>query len=89
MTLFSVITPELSDQSANSFYGWPGDSIDFGTAEEPNFSSDDTGQYGKVYLSYTLKSNRNITTSGTWTGHGRGINSIMSLFISIEYIYLL
>ena len=46
MTLFSVITPELSDQSANSFYGWPGpfsgDSIDFGTAEEPNFSSDDT-----------------------------------------------
>ena len=42
LTLFSVITPELSDQSANSFYGWPGDSIDFGTAEEPNFSSDDT-----------------------------------------------
>ena len=46
LILFSVITPELSDQSANSFYGWPGqfsmDSNDFGTAEEPNFSSDDT-----------------------------------------------
>ena len=34
----------------------------------------DTGQYGKVYVSYTLKSNPNITTSGTWTGHGRGIS---------------
>jgi len=40
-----VITPELSDQSANSFYGFGQfsmDSIDFGAGEEPNFSSDDT-----------------------------------------------
>jgi hypothetical protein len=52
------------------------DSVNVGKYESTfNFSSDDTGQYGKVYLSYTLKSNRNITTSGTWTGHGRGINS--------------
>lgn len=42
--LFSVITPQLSDHSENSFYGFGQfsmDSIDFGT-EEPNFSSDDT-----------------------------------------------
>ena len=28
----------------------------------------------QVYVSYTLRSNPNITTSGTWTGHGRGIS---------------
>ena len=44
MILFSVNTPELSDHSDNSFYGWGQvtiDSIDYGT-QEPNFSSDDT-----------------------------------------------
>ena len=37
-------------------------------------SSADTGQYGKVYLSYTLTSNPNIPNSGTWIGYGRGIS---------------
>ena len=44
LILFSVNTPELSDHSDNSFYGWGQvtiDSIDYGT-QEPNFSSDDT-----------------------------------------------
>ena len=43
MIIFSVITPELSDHSADSFHGFGQltmDSIDYGT--EPNFSSDDT-----------------------------------------------
>ena len=51
------------------------DSITVGKLESTiNLSSADTGQYGKVYVSYTLRSNPNITTSGTWTGHGRGIS---------------
>jgi len=51
------------------------DSITVGKLESTiNLSSADTGQYGKVYVSYTLTSNPNITTSGTWTGHGRGIS---------------
>ena len=51
------------------------DSITVGKLESTiNLSSADTGQYGKVYVSYTLRSNPNIATSGTWTGHGRGIS---------------
>ena len=51
------------------------DSITVGKLESTiNLSSADTGQYGKVYVSYTLTSNPNIPNSGTWTGHGRGIS---------------
>lgn len=34
----------------------------------------DTGQYGKVYVSYTFTQNPYITGSGTWKGHGRGMS---------------
>ena len=51
------------------------DSVTAGKYESTiNLSSPATGQYGKVYVSYTLKSNVNIPNSGTWTGHGRGIS---------------
>ena len=53
------------------------DSITVGKLESTiNLSSPDTdiGQYGKVYLSYTLTSNPNIPNSGTWIGYGRGIS---------------
>ena len=51
------------------------DSVTVGKYESTiNLSSPATGQYGKVYVSYTLKSNVNIPNSGTWTGHGRGIS---------------
>ena len=51
------------------------DSVTVGKYESTiNLSSPATGQYGKVYVSYTLTSNPNIPNSGTWTGHGRGIS---------------
>ncbi|MDB2611839.1 hypothetical protein N9Z24_03705, partial [Gammaproteobacteria bacterium] len=37
-----------------------------------NAESDAAGQYGKVYVSYKLKSTSD--TGGTWTGQGRGIS---------------
>ena len=55
---------------------WSIDSVTVGKLESTiNMSSADTGQYGKVYLSYTLTSNPNIPNSGTWIGYGRGISS--------------
>ena len=55
---------------------WSIDSVTVGKSESTiNMSSADTGQYGKVYLSYTLTSNPNIPNSGTWIGYGRGISS--------------
>ena len=54
---------------------WSIDSVTVGKLESTiNMSSADTGQYGKVYLSYTLTSNPNIPNSGTWIGYGRGIS---------------
>lgn len=54
---------------------WSIDSVNVGKLESTiNMSSADTGQYGKVYLSYTLTSNPNIPNSGTWIGYGRGIS---------------
>ena len=54
---------------------WSIDSVTGGKLESTiNMSSADTGQYGKVYLSYTLTSNPNIPNSGTWIGYGRGIS---------------
>ena len=54
---------------------WSIDSGTVGKLESTiNMSSADTGQYGKVYLSYTLTSNPNIPNSGTWIGYGRGIS---------------
>ena len=54
---------------------WKIDSITVGKLESTiNLSSADTGQYGKVYVSYTLTSNPNIPNSGTWIGYGRGIS---------------
>ena len=51
------------------------DSVTVGKYESTiNLSSPATGQYGKVYVSYTLTSNPSIPNSGTWTGHGRGIS---------------
>ncbi|MDA9736542.1 hypothetical protein N9V12_02280 [Gammaproteobacteria bacterium] len=51
------------------------DSITVGKSESTiNLSSADVGQYGVVYVSYTLTSNPNIPNSGTWTGYGRGIS---------------
>ena len=51
------------------------DSVTVGKYESTiNLSSPATGQYGKVYVSYTLTSNPNIPNSGTWTGPGRGIS---------------
>ena len=43
-------------------------------ARESVQKADNTGQYGKVYVSYTLTSNPNIPNSGTWIGYGRGIS---------------
>ena len=40
-----------------------------------NAESDSAGQYGKVYLTYNLKSSNNDRNSGTWLGYGRGISS--------------
>ncbi|MDC1150105.1 hypothetical protein OAT47_01285 [Gammaproteobacteria bacterium] len=37
-------------------------------------ASADTGQYGKVYVSYTFTQNPYIPGSGTWKGHGRGMS---------------
>ena len=39
-----------------------------------NAESDSAGQYGKVYLTYNLKSSDNSRNSGTWLGYGRGIS---------------
>ena len=39
-----------------------------------NATSAAAGQYGKVYLSYTLTSNDNARNQGTFEGHGRGIS---------------
>ena len=39
-----------------------------------NAESDSAGQYGKVYLTYNLKSSNNDRNSGTWLGYGRGIS---------------
>ncbi|MEY2972915.1 MAG: hypothetical protein ACO397_01970 [Gammaproteobacteria bacterium] len=39
-----------------------------------NATSAAAGQYGKVYLSYTLKSNDTARNQGTFEGHGRGIS---------------
>ena len=39
-----------------------------------NAESDSAGQYGKVYLTYNLKSSDNSGNSGTWLGYGRGIS---------------
>jgi hypothetical protein len=39
-----------------------------------NAESDSAGQYGKVYLTYNLKSSNNSRKSGTWLGYGRGIS---------------
>ena len=51
------------------------DSITVGKLESTiNLSSADTGQYGKVYVSYTLTSNPNIINSEIWIGYGRGIS---------------
>ena len=39
-----------------------------------NATSAAAGQYGKVYLSYTLTSNDTARNQGTFEGHGRGIS---------------
>ena len=39
-----------------------------------NATSAAAGQYGKVYLSYTLTSNDTGRNQGTFEGHGRGIS---------------
>jgi len=39
-----------------------------------NAESDSAGQYGKVYLTYNLKSSNSSRNSGTWIGYGRGIS---------------
>ena len=73
--LFSV-TIYGFEVSGESFTAkWKIDSITVGKLESTiNLSSADTGQYGKVYVSYTLTSNPNIPNSGTWIGYGRGIS---------------
>ena len=57
---------EITGESFNAKFKV--DSITVGKLESTiNLSSADTGQYGKVYVSYTLRSNPNITTSGTYS----------------------
>jgi hypothetical protein len=43
----------------------------------------DTGQYGKVYVSYTFTQNSYIPGSGTWKGHGRGMSPDGNLQVGI------
>ena len=69
----SIYGFEVSGESFTA--KWKIDSITVGKLESTiNLSSADTGQYGKVYVSYTLTSNPNIPNSGTWIGYGRGIS---------------
>ncbi len=78
LTLMSAFSAHAFEVTGDSFTGkWNIDSINVGKLESTiNLSSPDTdiGQYGKVYLSYTLTSNPNIPNSGTWIGYGRGIS---------------
>ena len=65
------------------------DSITVGKSESTiNLSSADVGQYGVVYVSYTLTSNPNIPNSGTWTGYGRGISPEGVLAVSYTHLTL-
>ena len=74
LTLMFAVSAHSFEVTGDSFNGkWNIDSITVGKLESTiNLSSPDTdiGQYGKVYLSYTLTSNPNIPNSGTWIGYG-------------------
>ena len=73
--LFSVSSFAFEITGESFTAKWSIDSVTVGKLESTiNMSSADTGQYGKVYLSYTLTSNPNIPNSGTWIGYGRGIS---------------
>ena len=73
--LFSVPSFAFEITGESFTAKWSIDSVTVGKLESTiNMSSADTGQYGKVYLSYTLTSNPNIPNSGTWIGYGRGIS---------------
>ncbi len=73
--LFSVSIYGFKVSGESFTAKWKIDSITVGKLESTiNLSSADTGQYGKVYVSYTLTSNPNIPNSGTWIGYGRGIS---------------
>ena len=73
--LFSVSSFAFEITGESFTAKWSIDSVTVGKLESTiNMSSADTGQYGKVYLSYTLTSNPNIPNSGTWIGFGRGIS---------------
>ena len=73
--LFSVSSFAFKITGESFTAKWSIDSVTVGKLESTiNMSSADTGQYGKVYLSYTLTSNPNIPNSGTWIGYGRGIS---------------
>ena len=78
LTLMFAVSAHSFEVTGDSFTGkWNIDSITVGKLESTiNLSSPDTdiGQYGKVYLSYTLTSNPNIPNSGTWIGYGRGMS---------------
>ena len=67
--LFSVSSFAFEITGESFTAKWSIDSVTVGKLESTiNMSSADTGQYGKVYLSYTLTSNPNIPNSGTWIG---------------------
>ena len=73
--LFSVSSFAFEITGESFTAKWSIDSVTVGKLESTiNMSSADTGQYGKVYLSYTLTSNPNIPNSGTWIGYGRGMS---------------
>ena len=73
--LFSVSSFAFEITGESFTAKWSIDSVTVGKLESTiNMSRADTGQYGKVYLSYTLTSNPNIPNSGTWIGYGRGIS---------------
>ena len=73
--MFSVSSFAFEVRGESFTAKWSIDSVTVGKSESTiNMSSADTGQYGKVYLSYTLTSNPNIPNSGTWIGYGRGIS---------------
>ena len=78
LTLMFAVSAHSFEVTGDSFtWKWNIDSITVGKLESTiNLSSPDTdiGQYGKVYLSYTLTSNPNIPNSGTWIGYGRGMS---------------
>ena len=76
LTLMFTVSTHAFEVTGDSFTAkWKIDSITVGKLESTiNLSSADTGQYGKVYVSYTLTSNPNIRNSGTWIGYGRGIS---------------